>query len=72
MSGSPDKLTARWSKRENDILFHYPSSPDGHLLCGALAGFGVKDLHKELERRGYDLTTLRFSIAKKVTPEVRQ
>lgn len=62
-------LTARWSKRERDVLYHYPRSCDGHLLHGAFGrpmadGDGMS-LIEELEKRGYDLTTLRFSIKRK-------
>ena len=51
-------LTARWSKRENDILIGYPCGPDGHLLYGV---FG-KSFTDELVARGYDITTLCFRI----------
>lgn len=74
-------LRAQWSKRERDVSFGWPSGPqtkaDGHLLHSV---FGVErypppsplnrlpdpSLLKELERRGYDITTLCFSICKKV------
>jgi hypothetical protein len=76
MTDKRKKLTARWSKRENDIVFAYPDhSWNGALLYSYLGGHGVKDekgdaikLWDELERRGYDKTTLRFSISKKVIP----
>lgn len=63
------RLRASWSKREKDIVFHYPSKPDGHLLhdffsYAKLAGAG-KSLLEELEARGYDLATLKFSIERK-------
>lgn len=77
----PEKtLSARWSKREKDIVFRYPDRPDGHLLNDALCnarmrrdydsatGFRLEgSLVDELKARGYDLTTLRFSIQKKAT-----
>lgn len=56
------KLRARWSKRERDILAQYPAGSqtksDGGYLCHIL-----KPTLAELERRGYDITTFRFSIA---------
>lgn len=65
-------LKARWSKKENDVLFFYPSKPDGHYLYAALScdrfdydGRSQPSILKELEARGYDLTTLQFSICKK-------
>lgn len=69
-----DRLYAYWSKRERDIMYCYSDSPsDGHLLhrffdpktWSVLYG-ECKPLYKELEARGYDITTFRFSIKKKV------
>lgn len=58
-------LMARWSKREKDIEFSWPKhKADGHYLYGVFQ-YGEKGALAELERRGYDLTTLRFSIALK-------
>lgn len=77
---NPNKLTAKWSKRERDIIFHYPSKPDGHLLYIVLccerqtSGFDgavfSPSLVEELKRRGYDITTLRFEVTRfpKETP----
>lgn len=64
----PPALRVRWSKRERDLLFlwdKYP--PDGHLLYGAfcVGTDGERSFAKELEARGYDLTTLRFQIRRK-------
>jgi hypothetical protein len=62
----PPRLSARWDKRENDILISYPRSCDGHLLYSALChGFdGGVALVDELQARGYDITTLRFSVVR--------
>ncbi len=61
-------LTAFWSSKEEDIVIGHPSGPDGHLLYGALGfvdmGHG-KTLVQELEQRGYDITTLQFSVKRK-------
>lgn len=78
-----NKLRYRWSKRERDFMIHYPRKCDGHLLhgfftCDAtyyLNDFGnklIKNLigkHflEELDKRGYDLTTLKFEITLKET-----
>lgn len=65
-------LWMSWSKKEKDMMYRYPtSSRDGHLLHSffsvdqVINGERHKSLVKELESRGYDLTTLRFSIRKK-------
>lgn len=70
-------LRASWSKKEKDIVFGWPSGPstksDGHYLYGAMSRERFRPFEqkmdpsflKELESRGYDLSTLRFSICKK-------
>jgi hypothetical protein len=68
----PVTLSMRWSKREKCMLISYPSKPDGHLLHVRLNAPRFTDSEEqpsfvqELEARGYDLTTLRFSIRRKV------
>lgn len=71
---SRDKLIARWGKDDDgDTGIVYANGPgthhsDAHILYFALEindqGWGRNLLH-ELEERGYDLTTLKFSIQKK-------
>lgn len=66
----PEVLKARWSKRENDVLIDFPNKPDGGFLQGWLVHardriYPDKSFLKLLEERGYDLTTLKFSIKKK-------
>lgn len=64
------QLLARWSKRERDLLFKWDegcSKSDGGLLHSFLTFIqwpDNKSLVDELKARGYDLTTLRFSIRK--------
>lgn len=72
MRARPGELKATWSRREEDINFDWGGSgagkPDGHMLYGAICCVvlvGGKTLMQELEARGYDLTTLRFSIRQK-------
>jgi hypothetical protein len=63
-------LTVRWSRRERALLY------DGHKPTGGLLAYyfehvenyDKRTLSAELEARGYDLTTLRFSIRRKATP----
>ena len=67
-----NELKVKWSKKENDHLISFPKSSDGSLIHDYLfydqywfGGKSKKALIKELEERGYDLTTLKFSIKKK-------
>lgn len=53
-----DPLRATWSKRESDVMIHYPRKCDGHWLSGIFNQAFIN----ELRGRGYDLTTLRFSV----------
>lgn len=58
-----NKLRARWSKAENDILFVYPlgiaTKCDGMYL--AFKCFN-DEFVKEMADRGYDIKTLKFEI----------
>jgi hypothetical protein len=75
MADRKRQLRAYWSKRENDLVFYHPTQKaDGHLLYGVLAcerqrhdwhtGKPVYDpsFVEELEKRGFDIKTLRFSV----------
>lgn len=69
----PD-LSVRWSKRERALLYD-GAKPTGGMLASffeRIESYDKKTLAAELEARGYDLTTLRFSlrfsIRRKVTP----
>lgn len=57
-----DKLRAYWSKRESDLVLHWPgghnTKSDGHWLSGIFD----KAFTDELRRRGYDPTTIKFSV----------
>lgn len=62
---SSEKLRAYWSKKEGLMLYH----PEGFCTkcdAGYLSDFVFpKAVLKELEDRGYDITTIKFSIAPK-------
>ena len=65
-------LSARWDKFLGDIRYFFPAKCDGHLLHGMLSMKRYTQHHvfdpsfiEELEARGYDITTLRFSVEKK-------
>lgn len=83
-------LAAKWSKRENDLMIHYPRRCDGALLNYVFGDIMTMDFNKwadtkydpqppmpykmfnflkELESRGYDIKTLKFSIELKKLPE---
>ncbi len=75
----PGVLEARWGKAsrgdEESIVYVHggggSSKPDGRILCRALEDLHVHDgrsLAEELLARGYDLTTLRFSIKLREPP----
>ncbi len=71
-SARPGELIAGWNARERDVGFAWggagASKADGSLLYSFLAylkGLHGKTFVEELEARGYDLTTLRFSIRQK-------
>ena len=54
-------LRVWWSKRERDVMYDWDKHPpDGHLLH-----YHLDPLLKELDRRGFDLTTVSFSIKRK-------
>lgn len=64
MSRLPERdrgLRVRWSKRERDLVFwHDRHKPDVHLLHVHLS-----PLAAELDKRGFDIRTLKFSIGRK-------
>ena len=55
------KLRAFWSRRQGDLIFEGPNGPDRRLL---LKAFPV-EFTDELAKRGYDVTTLVFSIERR-------
>ena len=59
------ELRANWSKRERDVMLHHPigfsTNTDAHYLSGV---FG-RDFQREMENRGYDISTMRFAISPK-------
>lgn len=77
MSNRPNyntHLMVKWSKKEQDLLIGGPNGPDRHLthqffsVVPYLSHEGkvvYENFVKELENRGYDITTLKFSIKRK-------
>lgn len=71
MSAKPGELKASWSKKEHDIIFEWGGAgadkSDGSWLNTWLAyhkGFDDTFLN-ELDKRGFDITTLRISVKRK-------
>lgn len=66
--GFDAKTTAgvHWSKSENDWMCTGPTRATQALLAHNLVNTDTfQNILKELKDRGYDLTTLRFSVKKK-------
>jgi hypothetical protein len=76
----PGELRAKWSRRERDVEADASGAgrADIYLILDALCGKRFSpspkvigayqvdpSLRDELERRGYDITTLKFSIQKR-------
>lgn len=63
------KLIAKWSKRENAIEYRFPDyKSNGGLLSWLFEGYKYpheKTFVQELDERGYDVKTLRFSVERK-------
>lgn len=58
-----NKLRARWSKREKDILVTYPRGIGTVCDCNYLfSDIFTNEFVKEMEERGYDIKTLKFEI----------
>ena len=58
-----DKLKVTYNKRQKDFLFQFPTGLQ--TVCDARYMNNVvftKEVTDELERRGYDIATLKFSI----------
>lgn len=66
--GLPPRIRVYWSKVEHDIMVNWDAgcsrSSANYVLCHFMEPFT-----KELEKRGYDLSTLRFQIRKKSITE---
>lgn len=60
------KLRVDWSKKEGDLILHYPigrfTKNDAHYL----SRFFNNEFIKEMTDRGYDITTLKFEVSPKL------
>jgi len=66
-----DKLRVNWSNSENCLMFHWPAGISTKTDAAFLRSVFTADFTEELRKRGYDLTTFRFSIepAKEYNPK---
>jgi hypothetical protein len=55
------RLVMKWSKREQDVVIHYPRSVDGHLAHSTLSE-PIKTFLDEMEKRGYDRNSFFLKI----------
>lgn len=74
MKAKPGQLKFGWSKKENDIIFAWGGNgadkTDAAFLSSVLTvrTLGNKTLQQDLIERGYDITTIKFSIQKVTNP----
>lgn len=58
-----DKLRILWSKKQRELMFHWPlgiaTKSDAHYLYGIFNEVFIC----EMRQRGYDIQTLRFEIS---------
>lgn len=68
MKTRPQQLRIKWSKKEHALLYHHDDySSNSGMLAYYFEGIkwpGEKTLAEELKSRGYDITTLRFTVDK--------
>ena len=57
-----DKLRVTYSKSERDLMFHWPLGTQTKCDAHRLNSVFTPELLADLKQRGYDITTLRFSI----------
>ena len=63
MIGDGRPIRVYWSKREKDWMIDSASRPSGHFMSELLRK--IQPELKDLDDRGYDLTTLRISVKQK-------
>lgn len=62
-SALKDKLRANWWKSEQDIMLHHPLGFGTNRDASYLSTIFNKAFKAEMYERGYDITTMKFSIA---------
>lgn len=63
--GRKPELRVRWSQAERDVMYYWEagSKRDSHVVVDAM-----DRMLKELEKRGYDLRSVRFQIRRAEDP----
>lgn len=61
-------VRVKWSKRERDLVVSWDAESSG-ANPRYIVGLFTREVMEELDRRGYDTTTLKFSIRKKTKIE---
>lgn len=57
-----EKLRATWCKSESDIMLHYPSGTGTRTDGAYLSMVFDSQFVSQMKQRGYDITTMKFSI----------
>jgi len=57
-----DKLRATYSRKERDVILHFPLGTSTVTDANYLTGVFNKAFTDEMEKRGYNLATMKFSI----------
>lgn len=57
-----DKLRVTWNKKEKTCSYHYPAGSQTSADAAYLAGIITDEVARELRERGYDPSTMKFSI----------
>lgn len=58
-----NKLKARWSQRQRDIVLVWPAGQCTRADAAWLSTVFNKKFTEELQRRGYDPRTIKFSVS---------
>jgi len=64
VSSKRPRIWINWSKRERDLMVHWDKE-SSKANPGYIIGLFPKEVQQELDRRGFDITTLKFSIKRK-------
>ena len=62
------RLVIKWSRREEDVIIHYPNQWDGHFAHATLTE-PIKTFLDEMEKRGYDRNSFFLKIKRNPKPE---
>ena len=63
--GDLKKLRVYWDKKEKDVIVEYPQGFFTKSDARYLTEIFSKEFQQELEKRGYDITSVKFEISPK-------